>query len=135
MAWKEAEGKWPGKSNRMAQFICELLWQSAGGGPHGSIAARERALTAWRKHLVTARRNYRPTHRARMLVERILARTRARLSPQQDQQRRPLDEETRRLFYNHPHWGKEVARHGARLRAGRLKLLSLVQRRYGVFST
>jgi hypothetical protein len=71
VAWHRETNDWPGQRNRMAAVICERLWRAAGDAPHGGIAARDGALTAWRRHLVAAQR-YRTPHRAGALVERML---------------------------------------------------------------
>jgi hypothetical protein len=71
MVWHRNEGKWPGQHNPCAQRDCEMLWVAAGGEPHGGVAARSGALTAWRRHIKAAVR-YRPPHATGKLIERIL---------------------------------------------------------------
>jgi hypothetical protein len=125
IAWHKDTGDWPGQRNRIAATFCELSWLAAGGLPHG--VSPDGALTAWRRHIVAARR-YRPPHRAGALVERMLDNALARLSPR-PRRPQPLDRETRRFWYDHPRSRAEAARHSEALRAARWTLLRLIQGR------
>ena len=73
MAWYLDTGKWPGQRDAAAHIVCEALWLTSGGEAHGRLGAHPGTLTAWRKHLVAARR-YRPPHPAGELVERMMTR-------------------------------------------------------------
>jgi hypothetical protein len=74
MIWRKTTGDWPGAANPRAHEFCELLWLAAGSNPkqHQTTAARPGTVTAWRKHLVTARR-YRPPHAVGQVVARGFA--------------------------------------------------------------
>lgn len=124
IAWHKDAGDWPGQRNRTAFLVCELLWRAAGGSPHGGIAAHDGAQTAWRRHIVTARR-YRPPHRAGALVERMLDRALAQLLPEP---KRPplLDSKTRRVLYDHPRSRAAAARQREELCAARRTLVRLI---------
>ena len=71
IAWHMAEGKCPGQRNREAHLLCEALWQSAGGAPHGGLGAHPGTFMAWRKHLVAAHK-YRPPHEAGKMVVKLI---------------------------------------------------------------
>lgn len=64
-------GKWCGQWNSGVHQACENLWLAAGGKSHGGVAEAG-TLTAWRRHLLTARRRYLPPHPAGIVIERIL---------------------------------------------------------------
>jgi hypothetical protein len=71
LRWRALHPQWPGKNNPEAQCWCERMWIAAGGAPHGAIA-RDRALTAWRNHLKTAKR-YQPPHPIGERIAHILS--------------------------------------------------------------
>ena len=72
IAWYKEKSDWPGQRNAKAHMLCEALWLAAEGAPHGQLGARPGTLTAWREHLVAARK-YRPPHAAGVLVAETMA--------------------------------------------------------------
>jgi hypothetical protein len=93
MLCQQGTGHLPYQWRSAVHELCEQLWRAAGGEPHGGLAAKDGALSAWRRHLVAAKR-YLPSHAAGMLIEHILSppQTERRLTPS-----KPFRE-----FYNHP---------------------------------
>jgi hypothetical protein len=76
MLWKAHYGCWPSKDDPAAHGLCEGFWitalrvaeaklsaRRARVGPHGGVAATDGALTAWRRHLKSAKQ-YVPPHHA-----------------------------------------------------------------------
>lgn len=98
MAWYRDAGRWPGQSNPTAQLICELLRRTAGGVPHGDIAACDGQLTAWRKHLRAAQR-YKPPHHAGTQIYRAID---FELFPAAPRRALSFDPGRLRVFYDHP---------------------------------
>jgi len=72
LIWRVIHRRWPGQKNPEAHRLCEGLWLAAGGAPHGGLAARDGALTAWRLHLRAAKQ-YQPPHPAGERLARIMA--------------------------------------------------------------
>jgi hypothetical protein len=107
MIWHRSTGELPRQGCSRVHQLCELLWRTAGGDRHGGLAARSGALTAWRRHLITARDRYLPPHPAGRLVSRILD---------------PPPERPRRLHAElNP------------IRPARRRLLAMIKRQYGLF--
>jgi hypothetical protein len=95
LLWHENLKYWPGQRNELAWQLCERIWIVAGGDKHGGVAACDGALSAWRKHMVAAKK-YRPPHPAGKFIDRMLKGPAPKPPPRQ------RTKQELRQFYKHP---------------------------------